>query len=788
MENPDIAPNAARCRFRRIVVKVGSNVLTRADGTLDTDRMAALADQIAALHRAGVEVIVVSSGAVAAGRGVIAAGHRLDAVSARQLYSAVGQVKLIRRYYELFDARGIVCGQVLTTKQDFETRRHYLNQRNSIRVMLENGVVPIVNENDTVAVTELMFTDNDELSGLLSTMIGAEALVLLTNVDGICDGTPGAPGVEVIREIAPGQRDLPDCIRDAKSSFGRGGMLTKSRIARKVAAEGIETIIADGRRDGILPDLLAEGSRTLCTRFLPRPTPSRASRSGSPTRKDSPKGGARDPRSSRCARRPARREPAARRREPRGGCLREGRHRAHRRPRRPAGRRRQGLLRQHDGTPQYRPPRCTGTHTLRLPLSGLTHGDATHSFRRARETARALNRTASERIDRLLLALADAVEAGTEELLAANARDRSRMNPADPAYDRLLLDRGRLLGIAADLRNVAALPSPLGRILDRTVRPNGMEIRKVSVPFGVVGVIYEARPNVGFDVFALCVKSGNACILKGGSDARDSNAAIAALIRRTLAAHGFDENTLALLPPTHEATAALLGATGLVDLVIPRGGRGLIDFVRDHARVPVIETGAGVCHAYFDRSGDTEKGAAIVLNAKTRRVSVCNALDTLVVHRDRLTDLPRLCRPLAEKGVELQADEAARTALHGNYPAALLRAADTASFGTEFLSLRLSIRTVASLDEALAHIARYSSQHSETIIAEDAEAIRTFQREVDAACVYANVSTAFTDGAQFGMGAEIGISTQKLHARGPMALRELTSYKYLIAGDGQTRP
>ena len=273
MENPDIAPNAARCRFRRIVVKVGSNVLTRADGTLDTDRMAALADQIAALHRAGVEVIVVSSGAVAAGRGVIAAGHRLDAVSDRQLYSAVGQVKLIRRYYELFDARGIVCGQVLTTKQDFETRRHYLNQRNSIRVMLENGVVPIVNENDTVAVTELMFTDNDELSGLLSTMIGAEALVLLTNVDGICDGTPGAPGVEVIREIAPGQRDLPDCIRDAKSSFGRGGMLTKSRIARKVAAEGIETIIADGRRDGILPDLLAEGSRTLCTRFLPSPHP-----------------------------------------------------------------------------------------------------------------------------------------------------------------------------------------------------------------------------------------------------------------------------------------------------------------------------------------------------------------------------------------------------------------------------------------------------------------------------------------------------------------------------------
>lgn len=263
----------ARCRFRRIVVKVGSNVLTRSDGTLDTERMAALTDQIAALHRTGVEIIVVSSGAVASGRGEIKAGHKLDAVSARQLYSAVGQVKLIHRYYELFRAHGIGCGQVLTTKQDFETRRHYLNQRNSMRVMLENGVIPIVNENDTVSVTELMFTDNDELSGLISTMMDAEALVLLTNVDGICNGRPDDPGVEVIREIAPGRTDFGDCIRDAKSSFGRGGMLTKSRIARKVAAEGIEAIIANGRRDDILPDLLAEGSTILCTRFLPAPRP-----------------------------------------------------------------------------------------------------------------------------------------------------------------------------------------------------------------------------------------------------------------------------------------------------------------------------------------------------------------------------------------------------------------------------------------------------------------------------------------------------------------------------------
>ena len=409
-------------------------------------------------------------------------------------------------------------------------------------------------------------------------------------------------------------------------------------------------------------------------------------------------------------------------------------------------------------------------------------------FRQAREAARKLNLTDPVRIDSVLRALACAVETDMDSVLEANARDRERMNPADPMYDRLLLDRQRMLGIAADLRNVAALPSPLGRILDRTVRPNGMEIIKVSVPFGVVGVIYEARPNVGFDVFSLCLKSGNACILKGGSDARESNAAIAELIRRTLREQGFDEDVLTLMPPGREATSELLDAVGAVDLVIPRGGRGLIDFVRDHARVPVIETGAGVCHAYFDRSGETGKGAAIITNAKTRRVSVCNALDALVIHRDRLSDLPRLCRGLADKGVELQADEAALATLRGAYPSALLRPADEASYGTEFLSYRLAIRTVGSIGEALEHIARYSSQHSETIIAEDREAIRTFQRAVDAACVYANVSTAFTDGAQFGMGAEIGISTQKLHARGPMALRELTTYKYLIVGDGQVRP
>ena len=390
-------------------------------------------------------------------------------------------------------------------------------------------------------------------------------------------------------------------------------------------------------------------------------------------------------------------------------------------------------------------------------------------------------------INRVLLDTADALMSRQAEVLAANAEDLRRMDPANPKYDRLKLTEKRLAGIAGDMKNVASLPSPLGRLLSETVRPNGMVIRKVTVPFGVIGVIYEARPNVTFDVFSLCFKSGNACVLKGGSDADCSNRALVAIIHDVLASQDIDPAICILLPPDREATTELLNAVGLVDLIIPRGSSSLINFVRDHARVPVIETGAGICHTYFDKEGDKEKGREIVNNAKTRRVSVCNALDCLIVHADRLADLPYICGKLADSNVTIYADEPAFAALAGHYPAALLQPATAESFGTEFLDYKMSVRTVASLDEALAHIARYSSKHSESIVSESAEAVRRFQQMVDAACVYANVSTAFTDGAQFGFGAEIGISTQKLHARGPMALPELTTYKYIIEGEGQTR-
>jgi glutamate-5-semialdehyde dehydrogenase len=390
-------------------------------------------------------------------------------------------------------------------------------------------------------------------------------------------------------------------------------------------------------------------------------------------------------------------------------------------------------------------------------------------------------------VSRVLTDTADTLLARQTEVLQANLRDLERMKPDDPKYDRLKLTAERLQGMAADMKQVAALPSPLGKILSESRRPNGMLIRKITVPFGVTGVIYEARPNVTFDVFSLCFKSGNACILKGGSDADCSNRALAGIIRETLEKHAVNPQACILLPPGREATAALLKAVGSVDLVIPRGSSALIRYVREQALVPVIETGAGICHTYFDRDGDIEKGRAIVHNAKTRRVSVCNALDCLIIHQERLDDLPCICSRLADSRVVVYADSPALEALSGHYPPSLLQPAVPESYGTEFLDFKMSIRTVPSLDRAIEHIAAYGSKHSESIISESPEAIRLFELKVDAACVYANVSTAFTDGAQFGFGAEIGISTQKLHARGPMALPELTTYKYIIEGDGQTR-
>lgn len=406
---------------------------------------------------------------------------------------------------------------------------------------------------------------------------------------------------------------------------------------------------------------------------------------------------------------------------------------------------------------------------------------------RAHHAAADLAMLSDDVINAVLASTAAALRANYVKILDANQCDLNRMDPKNPKYDRLLLTRERIEAIADDMEHVATLYTPLGRVYSSNQRPNGMTISKVSVPFGVVGVIYEARPNVTADVFALCLKSGNVCVLKGGSDAECTNRCIVQVIHDVLMAQGIDTAICTLLPAHREATACLLGAVGMVDLIIPRGSSALINYVRENAKVPVIETGAGICHTYFDVAGDLAKGRAVIDNAKTRRVSVCNALDCLIVHRDRVSDLPALCAPLGEKNVIVYADSEAYAMLMGHYPCHLLQLATDEHYGTEFLDYKMSIRTVDDVDAALAHIARYSSHHSECIISEDKPTIRRFQQVVDAACVYANVSTAFTDGAQFGLGAEIGISTQKLHARGPMALEELTTYKYIIEGDGQVR-
>lgn len=404
-----------------------------------------------------------------------------------------------------------------------------------------------------------------------------------------------------------------------------------------------------------------------------------------------------------------------------------------------------------------------------------------------RRAAKQLQFHTKEQINDLLNDLADVAQDNAEIILQENRKDLDLMDPANPKYDRLKLTVERIGDIAQGIRTVARLNSPVGQVLDKCVRPNGLEIKRVSVPFGVIGIIYEARPNVTLDVFSLCLKSGNACVLKGGSDADYSNRAIVEVIKSVLKKHGFPENSVLLLPAGHESTTELLNARGYVDLLIPRGGRGLIDYVRENAKIPVIETGAGVCHTYFHNDGDAVIGMMLIKNAKTRRVSVCNALDCVLVDRKRIADLPSLCSGLQHDNVIIYADDESYEVMKNFYPKELLLHADESTFGIEFLDYKMAIKVVDGIEEATDHISKYGSGHSECIITENREAASYFQRAVDAACVYVNVPTSFTDGAEFGLGAEIGISTQKLHARGPMGLKELNTYKWIIEGHGQIR-
>ncbi|WP_239018726.1 glutamate-5-semialdehyde dehydrogenase [Sphingobacterium corticibacterium] len=405
----------------------------------------------------------------------------------------------------------------------------------------------------------------------------------------------------------------------------------------------------------------------------------------------------------------------------------------------------------------------------------------------AHEATIAVKRLTDNAKQQLLQDIAGSLEQRVEDIIRENKKDLERMDKEDPRYDRLLLDSHRILALSASLIDVANLPDPTGLLISRKELENGLLVEKKTVPLGVVGVIYESRPNVTVDVAALCIRSGNVCVLRGGSDAWYTNSVLVEIIQEELRRHQLNIHIVQLLPTDRAFVSELLSATQYVDIIIPRGSQALIDLVREQAKVPVIETGAGVCHTYVERSGDLEKAAKIIANAKIQRPSVCNALDTVLVDREVANDLLGKVVPyFKDSSVKIYADKTAYSILQElGYP--LLELAKEEDFGREFLSLQCSVKVVEDFDEALAHIAEHSSKHSECIVSTDTERINTYMDTVDAAAVYTNASTRFTDGGAFGLGAEIGISTQKLHARGPFALEKLVTEKWYITGDGQTR-
>lgn len=406
--------------------------------------------------------------------------------------------------------------------------------------------------------------------------------------------------------------------------------------------------------------------------------------------------------------------------------------------------------------------------------------------KRAVKAEFAIQGLTTEEKNKALLAIADALPNAADRILCENAKDYQTAKEngmQEGLLDRLLLTGERIESMAEGLRQIAKLPDPIGETIESFKRPNGLLIRKVRVPMGVIGIIYEARPNVTADAFGLCFKAGNAVILKGGRDAAHSNGAITEVVRETLTKEGIDADALQLITDNDRSvTTAFMRLKEYVDVLIPRGGAGLIRAVVENSTIPVIETGTGNCHIYVDEDADLKKAIPIIINAKTQRIGVCNACESLLIH-EKIADrfLPELGKALAEKKVEIRGDQATRKAI----PEAA--AATEEDYKAEYLDYMISIKTVSSVEEAIAHINRYNTGHSDAILTENKEHAELFLRGVDSACVYVNASTRFTDGYEFGFGAEIGISTQKLHARGPMGLRELTSYKYCIVGDGQVR-
>ena len=700
-------------KSERIVVKIGTGVLTSEDGKLDLTRMRDLTEEIAELHAAGRQIVIVTSGAIAAGRSRLGLREKelekMD-VPLQQTAAAVGQSVLMRTYDDFLSRHGIISGQVLLTQDDFCDEARLNNLRNTIETLLSKNAIPIINENDTVAINELMipektgktkvFGDNDRLSALIAAETNADCLVMLSDVDGLFQNAEESRnGGKIVKTVERIDEKIEKMA--GEGGRGRGGMSSKIQAAKLATSAGVTVVLANGKKEGTLRAILS-GQETGTT-FFASPTPTNVS-------------------AAVCA--PAR--------------------------------------------------------------QGKISEKVLEAVEMAKEASVGLGLASTERKNAALEEMAAEILKAEKEILAANEKDVAearKKGVKEPLVDRLALDSTRVGEMAEMTRLVAGLEDPVGKMLAQFKGAQGIEIAKKSVPLGVIAIVYESRPNVTADAAALCVKSGNAVVLRGGSDALNSNKAIIAALEKGLKNAGFSGNEVVLLRSGERSEVTdLLKCDDSIDAVIPRGGEGLIKFVRHNSSIPVIETGTGNCHLYVHEDADLKMATEIAINAKCQRPGTCNAIETLLVH-EKIADnfLPLVGEELRKRGVEVRGDEATRRLLPWAKPV------KEEDWKTEFLDLILAVKVVKSLDEAIGHINQYGTKHSEAIVTGNEASAKKFLKQVDAAAVYWNASTRFTDGGQFGFGAEMGISTQKLHARGPMGLPELCSYKYEVVGNGQVR-
>lgn len=817
--------------WRRVVVKVGTNLLTSSTESLDSNSIRRLVGQIVALRETGVEVVLVTSGAVTAGRQVLGGqGRQLPrrGVATRQVLASLGQTPLMSEYVKHFAATGVVAGQALVSRGDLESDHGYLNARNTLLGLLQAGAVPVVNENDVVAVEELegeVFGDNDRLSARVADVVDADALIILSDVDGLYDRDPhqfkDAVRLAMVTEITQEIRSAAGAARDGR---GRGGMATKLDAAEMATSIGTAVVIASGDAPDVLVRL-REGE-DLGTWFQARTTKleSRKRRILASLRDDTGsvtvnagaaralvhEGGSLLPPGITAVTGHFERGEYIAVRSSSGAAIAAGRSNYSSDDVSQIKGLRSGqardLLETDYGDEVIHRNHMVIIESAFVPdpsaksaRSSSSKGagpDLNAMGERARKAARKLATASAEQKNRALEAIAASLVERSTEVLAANSQDMqaaAQPGTASNLRDRLLLTVERIGALAAGVREIARLEDPVGEIIEETVRPNGLRVQRRRIPLGVIGVIYESRPNVTIDIAALCLKAGNAVILRGGSESFESNRKLAMLARDALESAGLPADVLQFIDSTDRSLVdKMLSLKQYIDLLIPRGGERLVRMVAEKAKMPAVTGGIGVCHTYVDRDADLEMAVTVIHNAKVQRPSVCNALDTIIAHSAIAEQLlPAVATRLWESGVELRCDRRSLSILE---PAATtprkrerLRPATDDDYDTEFLGLTAAVRIVDSLDDALDHIEKHGSNHTEAIITRDERARDRFLAEVDASAVLANASTRFNDGGEFGLGAEVAISTDKMHAYGPMGLKEITSYKWVVLGDGQVR-